>query len=416
MDAWVPAGDTLAGVISLAEIESARERIQKAILVSPCPRSEALTRLAGCETYLKLENLQRTGSFKERGALNRLLLTSPAERARGVVCASAGNHAQGLAYHAGRLGIPATVCMPEGTPLIKVTSTRSYGAMVILHGANYDEACEEARRIERREGLLFVHPFDDEAVIAGQGTLGLEILEQVPEVDAVFAPVGGGGLVGGLGVALKERRPDLRLYGVEAKAIAAMGASFAVGGRITVDAAITIADGIAVRTVGELTLPLARRYVDDLFAVDDEEIARAILHLLEREKTLAEGAGAAPLAALLQPRARSLNLRKVVLVVSGGNIDVNLIARIIERGLVKAGRLVRLVVRLPDRPGALARLASALAEQQVNVLEIFHNRMSSRSALGEALVELTLETRGPDHIDALQAVLRERGYDAEQES
>ena len=403
-------------MITLADVEAARARIRETILLSPCPRSEGISRLTGCDTFLKLENLQITGSFKERGALNRLLLSTPAERERGVVCASAGNHAQGVAYHAGRLGIPATICMPEGTPLIKVSSTRSYGAKVVLHGANYDEACEEARRIERREGLLFVHAFDDEAVIAGQGTLGLELLEQLPELDAVFAPIGGGGLISGLGVALKETRPGLRLYGVEARQIAAMRASLDAHERVTLEAAGTIADGIAVRTVGEKTFPLVQRYVDDVFTVDEEEIASAILLLLEREKTVAEGAGAAPLAALLQDRAKGLGLRRVALILSGGNIDVNLIARIIERGLVKAGRLVRLVIKLPDRPGSLARLTAALAEERANVIEIFHNRMSSRSALGEALVEMTLETRGQEHIDSLRATLRARGYLAEQES
>lgn len=400
-------------MISLADIEEARERIRGDILLTPCRHSGALSKLTGCEVYLKLENLQATGSFKERGALNRLLLLSPEERARGVTSASAGNHAQGVAYHAGRLGIPATIFMPEGTPLIKVTSTRNYGAHVVLHGANYDEAYEEARRIQEREGTVFVHPFDDDAVIAGQGTLGLEILEQLPDVELVYAAVGGGGLIGGLALALKQRKPAVRIVGVEPQAIASMQASLQAGHRVTLEAASTIADGIACRTIGEKTFPLAQRYVDEVVTVDEEEISSAILLLLEREKTVAEGAGAAPLAALLR-KAPGKGTR-VVLVLSGGNIDVNLIARIIERGLVKAGRLVRLVIKLPDRPGALAKLTAAVAEQRANVIEIFHNRMSSRSALGEALVELTLETRGSDHILSLRQALSDRGYEVEQE-
>ncbi|HUB07600.1 MAG TPA: threonine ammonia-lyase [Myxococcales bacterium] len=401
-------------MVGLADIEHARERIRGAVVETPCRRTIWLSKLSGCEVYLKLESLQATGSFKERGALNRLLLLTDAERARGVISASAGNHAQGVAFHAGRLGIPATICMPEGTPLVKATSTRAYGAHVVLHGANYDEAYEEARRLQAHEGRVFVHPFDDDAVIAGQGTIGLELLEQVPELDVAVLAVGGGGLIGGVALALKEKRPGVRVIGVEPSVIPSMQASLAAGKRVTVNAASTIADGIACRTVGERTLPLAQRYVDEVVTVDEEEIASAILLLLEREKTVAEGAGAAPFAGLLHRR-EALAGKRVVLVLSGGNIDVNLIARIIERGLVKAGRLVRLVIKISDRPGSLARLAAAIAEQRANVIEIFHNRTSSRSALGEALVEVTLETRGPDHVADLRRFLSERGYEVEQE-
>ncbi len=398
-------------VTTLEDIRAARERIRSAVHETPCRRSETLSRLAGAEVYLKLENLQPTGSFKERGALNRLLLIPEGERRRGVICASAGNHAQGVAYHAGRLGIPATICMPEGTPLVKVSSTRGYGAEVVLHGANYDEAYEEARRREREQGLLFIHPFDDAAVIAGQGTIGLELLEQLPDVDAVYVPVGGGGLGAGIAVALHGLRPAVRLIGVEARVIAPMKASLEAGRRVTLDPAMSIADGISVRTAGEQTFEIFQRHVERVLAVDEEEIASAILLLLEKEKTVAEGAGAAGLAGLLHGGATEKGT--VAVIVSGGNIDVNLVARIIERGLVKAGRLVRLVVKVPDRPGALARLTAALAEQRVNIIEIFHNRASGRSTLGEALVELTLETRGPDHVEALRGALVARGYDVE---
>ncbi len=401
-------------MIDLADIEGARERLRGALVLTPCRKTIWLSRLAGCEVYLKLESLQVTGSFKERGALNRLLQLTTAERAKGVTSASAGNHAQGVAYHAGRLGIPATICMPEATPLVKAASTRAYGAHVVLHGANYDEAYEEALRLQAAEGRVFVHPFDDDAVIAGQGTVGLELLEQLPDLDAVYVAVGGGGLIGGLALAIKETRPAVKVIGVESSAIASLRESLAAHRRVTVAAASTIADGIACRTVGERTFPLAEKYVDDVVTVDEEEIAAAILTLLEREKTIAEGAGAAPLAGLLRQKDRFPG-KKVALVVSGGNIDVNVIARVIERGLVKAGRLVRLVIRISDRPGSLARLTAAIAEQRANVIEIFHNRTSSRSALGEALVEVTLETRGPDHVEELRAFLAERGYEVEQE-
>ncbi|MHB1844730.1 MAG: threonine ammonia-lyase [Deltaproteobacteria bacterium] len=399
-------------MVTLADIRAARERLRGAICETPCRRSDALSRLTGAEVYLKLENLQTTGSFKERGALNRLLLIPEGERARGVICASAGNHAQGVAYHAGRLGIRATICMPEGTPLVKVASTRGHGAEIVLHGANYDEAYEEARRREAAQNLIFVHPFDDDAVIAGQGTLGLELLEALPKLDLVYLPVGGGGLAAGVAVALKALRPSLRVIGVEARAIAPMKASLEAGRRVTLDAATSIADGISVRTVGERTFELFRKHVDQVVTVDEEELASAVLLLLEKEKTVAEGAGAAGLAGLLHGE-RPAPGSRVAVVLSGGNIDVNLMARIIERGLVKAGRLVRLDVKVPDRPGALARLTAALAEQRVNIMEIFHNRASSRSALGEALVELTLETRGPEHIEALRVALEARGYDVE---
>jgi threonine dehydratase len=396
-------------MVTLQDIESARRRIREHVYESPCARSEYFSRLLGCEAYFKLENLQMTGSFKERGAANRLMLMSQAERSRGVVAASAGNHAQGVAYHAGRLEIPATIVMPESTPLIKVTSTRSYGAKVLLHGSNFDESLAEARRICEAESRVFVHPFDDDAVIAGQGTLGLELLEQNPFIEVVLVPVGGGGLIGGLATAIKEVNPRVRIVGVEAAQLNKMQQSVAAGRPVTVDAARTLADGIAVRTPGTRTLPLVQKYVDELVTVDDEEIANAILLLLEREKTVAEGAGAAALAAAVN-RKTKLDGKRVAMLVCGGNIDVNVISRIIERGLVKDGRLVRLMVTLADRPGALAKLTQIVATQRANVVEIHHNRMFSRSSLGDTNVELVLETRGHDHIAELVGELEAKGY------
>jgi len=286
-------------MITLADIQAALSRIRPSIYLSPCARSETFSHSTANHVYLKLDNLQRTGAFKERGALNKLLLLSPDERSRGVITASAGNHAQGIAYHAGRLGIRAQICMPLTTPLIKVSATRGYGADVVLHGANYDEACEEAIRRSREGGLTFVHPFDDDAVIAGQGTIGLELMQQHPDLEVVVVPIGGGGLIGGIACAVKETNPKIQVFGVQPSRLPSMKVAVAEGTPVTLNPASTIADGIAVRRAGERTLPLVQKYVDDIVTVEEEEIANAILLLLEREKTLAEGAGAAAIAALV---------------------------------------------------------------------------------------------------------------------
>jgi threonine dehydratase len=303
--------------------------------------------------------------------------------------------------------------MPTYAPLIKAASARRYGAEVILHGANYDEAYERAQALVAERGAVFVHPFDDPRVVAGQGTLGLELLEQITDLDAVVVPVGGGGLIAGVALAIKARRPSVRLVGVQAEAIAAMHRSLRAGERVRVPAGATIADGIAVRRAGELTFALARHLVDEVVTVDEEELANAVLLLLEIEKTVVEGAGAAPLAALLN-RPLGLAGRRVVLVLSGGNIDVTMLARIIERGLVKDGRLVRLGVILQDRPGALARLTALIAEERVNILQIEHDRAFSRQAIGSTEVELTLETSGRKTIDALKQRLEAAGYSVEE--
>jgi len=400
-------------MVELSDVEAAQARIRDRVYLSPCARSETLSRLSGTEAYLKLENLQMTGSFKERGALNRLLILEPAARERGLIAASAGNHAQGVAYHAGRLGIPTTIVVPETTPIIKVASTRAHGARVILHGGGYDEAHSEARRIEQAEGLVFIHPFDDPGVIAGQGTVGLDLLEQVPELEAVVVPVGGGGLVAGIGVALKARRPGLRVIGVQTELLASMQAALEAGKPVTLDAAQTLADGIAVKRVGDLTLALAKRVVDEVVTVSEEEIASAILYLLEKEKTVVEGAGAVAVAALMHHRPSGLSGKRVVSVISGGNIDVNLVARVIERGLVKDGRLVRIRVALLDKPGQLARVSSIVATHRANVIEVHHTRAFA-TRFGDTTLQLTLETRGPEHVEEILQALRERGYAVEQ--
>ena len=291
-------------MVTLPDVQAALGRIRDRIYLSPCARSETLSRLSGADAFLKLENLQMTGAYKERGALNKLLLLSPAERARGLIAASAGNHAQAVAYHGGRLGVATTIVMPETTPIMKVANTRAHGARIVLHGANYDEAYAEARRLERAEGLTFVHPFDDPQVIAGQGTIGLELLEQVPDLDAVVVPVGGGGLISGVAVALKEQRPGLRVIGVEAELIPCMKASIEAGQLVTLEPSSTLADGIAVKRPGELTFEHVQKYVDDIVTVSEEEIASAILYLLEKEKAVAEGAGAVSVAALMNHKVR----------------------------------------------------------------------------------------------------------------
>jgi threonine dehydratase len=402
-------GETPLDSVTLSSIQAARARIGDSVFVSPCQLSHHLSELTGLPLHLKLENLQRTGSFKERGALNKLLTLNADERARGVIAASAGNHAQGVAFHATARGIRAQIVMPLATPQIKVSATRGYGAEVILHGASYDEACEEALRRRLEEGRTFIHPFDDPDVISGQGTIGLELLEQVPDIEAVVVPIGGGGLIAGIACALKETNPIIRVVGVEPEKLPSMLRAREAGAPVTIAAEATIADGIAVRRAGDFTLPLVSRYVDEIVTVDDEEIASAILLLLEQEKTLAEGAGAAALAAVVRSKT-NLRHRRTVVLVCGGNIDVSLLAKIIERGLVKDGRLLRVRVYLQDRPGALLSLTQILARERANIVETIHNRAYYGVSLGETVIDVTLETRGATHITAISHALREGAF------
>jgi threonine dehydratase len=396
-------------MVNLRAIQDAMDRIRGSIAVTPFVHSEKFSRQTGSAIFLKLENLQMTGAFKERGALNKILLLTEDERRRGVIAASAGNHAQAVAYHATKRGIQAQICMPLTTPLVKVSATRGYGAEVILFGANYDEACEEALRRSKEHGLTFIHPFDDEAVIAGQGTLGLEMIEQHGDLDAVIIPVGGGGLIAGVACAVKEINPKIKVIGVQSSKIASMKAALEKNELITLPANKTIADGIAVRCAGTLTFPLVRKYVDEIVTVDEEEIASAILQLLEKEKMLAEGAGAAATAAVLNKKTPN-NGKKLGVLVSAGNIDVSLLSLIIERGLVKDGRLVRLRVHLPDHPGALQRLAGVIAEQKANIVETNYDRAYYGVVLGDTVIDITMETRGPEHVADLTAALDAAGY------
>jgi len=398
--------------IGLADVLAARERLRGQVYYSPCARSEMLSKLTGQQVYLKLENLQMTGSFKERGALNRLSLLTKEEAARGVVAASAGNHAQGVAYHATRLGVRSIIVMPLATPLVKVTATREFGAEVILHGANYDEAYAEATRLCKSEGMVFLHPFDDAAVMAGQGTIALEMMEQISGLEAVIVPIGGGGLISGIACAIKETNPNVRVIGVQTARLPSMKSALAAGGPVTIDAGTTIADGIAVRRAGTLTYPMVERYVDEIVTVDEDEIASAILVLLEREKTLAEGAGAVALAALLQGKTSLSSLRNVTtgVLVCGGNIDVTLLARIIERGLVQDGRMILLRIHLLDKPGALSELTKLIAAHRVNIVNTLYNRAYYGVNLGDTAIDITMETRGREQVAELLAALTEAGY------
>jgi threonine dehydratase len=392
-------------MITFVDVEEARERIKDQIYLSPFPQSETISRMAGNRVFFKLENLQLTGSFKERGALNRLLTLTPEESQRGVIAASAGNHGMAVAYHSRRLNIASTIVMPTSAPLIKVTRVRQYGAESVLHGSDYDAAYGEAIRLSQEERLTFISAFDDPWIVAGQGTIGLELYEQNPDLDAVIVPVGGGGLIAGIALALKTLLPKVRVIGVQCEAVPSMKTALKKGAPERLPAATTIADGIAVRAVGATPFELVKNYVDEVVTVNEGEIANAVLMLLEVEKTVAEGAAAVPLAALLNKKV-ALAGKNVGLVISGGNIDMNLISRIIETGLIQDGRLGRFTIVISDRPGSLARLAQRVADLGANILQISHSRGFGQMAIGETEVELILETAGAEHIQRIYDTLR----------
>lgn len=396
--------------LSLSDIQSARERIKEAVELTPCDYSEILSRIYGCHIYLKLENLQITGSFKPRGAFNKMLQLTPEQRDAGVVAASAGNHAQGVAYVARQLGIDATIVMPETTPLAKIRGTEELGASIVLYGSRYGEAYEKASELQQQHGYTFIHAFDDLQVIAGQGTLGLELLEQVPDMDILVVPIGGGGLIAGSAVAIKATRPEVRIIGVETKRIPSMKSSIEVGHVETQHPANTIADGISITRVGQHTFPLVNQYVDEIVTVSEEDIASAIMMLLEREKTLTEGAGAVGFAAVSHGYIDNIKDKKIVVVLSGGNIDMTMLTVILERGLEYDGRMARLKVVIPDKPGNIAKLASLVAEQQANILEIYQHHSVSEVDIGETEVEMVMEAKGKEHIDAIIASIIECGY------
>lgn len=396
-------------MVGLDDIRRARERLIGIAETTPLNYSGSLSELAGSEVYLKLENLQKTGSFKLRGAANKITSLGPEVRERGVIAASAGNHAQGVAFGAQRVGMQAVVVMPEGAPLAKVAATRSYGAEVILHGGVYDDAYRRAVELQAERGATFVHAFDDPEVIAGQGTVGLEVLEQLPDVDAIITPIGGGGLAAGIAAAVKERSPGVKLIGVQSSGAPAMVDSLRQGRIACVDRVSTFADGIAVKKPGGLTFEILSRYLDSIVTVTDEEIAESILTLLERSKVVAEGAGAVAVAAILSGRVK-LPAKKVVCVVSGGNVDVNFVAKIIERGLAKTGRKVMVSTFIPDRIGTLYKVLEIVSRCKANIISIDHSRSEASLPLGMADVTLTLETENQAHIQLILDSLARAGY------
>jgi threonine dehydratase len=392
--------------VSIADIRAAAARIAGAVERTPCLASRTLSRLSGCELWLKFENLQFTASFKERGALNKLLTMSEAERRRGVIAMSAGNHAQGVAYHAARLDVRAVIVMPRGTPNNKVSSTRVHGAEVVLEGDTLSEAGAHARALAERGRYTFVHPYDDAAVVAGQGTVGLEMLEDVPQLDVLVVPVGGGGLIAGVATAAKALRPGIVVYGVESKLWSAMhqrlaGKPVQVGGD-------TIAEGMAVRDVSELTLEACRRCVDEVLLVDEETIERAVVALIEIEKTVAEGAGAAGLAAVLAYPERFAG-KRVGIPICGGNIDARVLSAVLMRGLVRDGRLVRMRVSMPDVSGSLAKVATLIGEAGGNIVEVQHQRVFGTASAKTPEVEFLIETRDRDHTRGIVGHLAAHG-------
>jgi threonine dehydratase len=398
-----------AASVTLADVEAAAARLAGQVLETPCLESRTLSQITGAQVFLKFENLQFTASFKERGALNKLLALQSCAPA-GVIAASAGNHAQGVAHHAQRLGLRAVIVMPRHTPTVKVERTRGFGAEVVLHGEGFDDARAEAMRLAEAQGLAFVHPFDDPLVIAGQGTIALEMLRQQPSLDTLVIAVGGGGLISGIATVARALRPSLQIVGVQTARFPAM--VNAIKGTAHPQGTSTIAEGIAVGEPGRITRELVRRLVDDLVLVDEGDIEQALVMLLEIEKTLVEGAGAAGLAALLKDPQRYAG-RKVGLVLCGGNIDPLLLAAIIERGMVRAGRLARIRVGARDTPGALARITGVVGEAGANIEEVHHQRAFTTLSAQNVEVELVLQTRNHAHIDAVIAALQAQGFEAQ---
>lgn len=400
-------------MLDIQDVLAARERVEKTARRTPLDYSHTFSTATGADVHLKLETFQRTGSFKIRGATNRIETLSEAERSAGVVTASAGNHAQGVALAATKFGVDSKIVMPENAPISKVTATRNYGGTVVLHGDDYSEAQALAHEIEREEGRTYVHAFDDEQVMAGQGTIGLEILEDLPEVETVVVPIGGGGLISGIATAVKEQKPEVRIVGVQAEGASSVAESLRKGERYARDSVDTIADGIATRSVGEKTFEVIEERVDEVVTVSDPEIAFALVYLLEREKLLVEGAGAVPLAAMLSEAFDYEEGEVVVPVLSGANIDMNTLTTVIVRGLVETGRYLKIRTVLEDRPGALDDLIGVLSAHRANIYAIRHDRTSRDVGLNAAEVELDLETRGTDHVDELLDALGEEGFDVE---
>jgi threonine dehydratase len=406
----IAAGSDAPGAVTLRDVEAARVRLTGALVDTDCNWSRTLSDILGCKVWLKFENQQFTASFKERGALNRLCLLQPAEKERGVIAMSAGNHAQGVAYHAHRLAIPATIVMPVNTPTVKVVNTRRHGAEVVLTGETVEEAAAFAQAHGRERGLTFIHPYDDPSVIAGQGTLALEMLGAAPEIDTFVVPIGGGGLISGMAVAATALKPGIRLIGVEAELYPSM--YNVINGTQLPMRGDTLADGIAVKAPGRITQGIVRELVDDIVLVSEQEIERAVSLLINIEKTVVEGAGAAGLAAVLK-RPERFKGRTIGLVLCGGNIDTRLLASVLARELAREGRLTQLTIDLVDRPGRLAKVANLLGEAGANIVEVYHQRIFSDLPAKAALLELVIETRDRDHLNDTVKCLKAAGFAVE---
>lgn len=396
--------------VTLADIRAAQRRIAGRVIVTPCQLSIPLSEMTGAEIVCKLDNFQRTGSFKERGACNALLRLAASRRQRGVVAASAGNHALGLAYHGMRLAVPVTVVMPDYAPLIKITTCQKLGARVLIHGRDFAEARAEADRLVSVEGLTYIHGFDDPDIIAGQGTLGLELLRQAPDLDAIVCPIGGGGLIAGVALAVKSLRPRIRIIGVESTATGNFSAALRTGKPTRVPRRATLADGLATLVVGGNAFAIARNRVDEVVAVGEDAIALAILRMVELEKTVVEGAAAVPLAAMMSGKLPRLAGKRVALVVGGGNIDPAILSRVIEKGLVHDGRLTRFTAIISDRPGGLAELCRVIASCGASIKDIAHDRAFSGPDVSAVHAVCTVETRDRGHIAALQRALKKNGF------
>ncbi|NLU10802.1 MAG: threonine ammonia-lyase [Tepidanaerobacter acetatoxydans] len=395
--------------ITLKDIQEAKSSLRNAVYKTSLVHNTTFSEMAKSSVYLKMENLQKTGSFKLRGAFNKISRLPEKDRKNGVIASSAGNHAQGVAMAATSYGIKSTIVMPKHAPLSKIAATKSYGAEVILYGDVYDEAYEKAKEIQKQTGAVFVHPFNDPEVIAGQGTIGLEILEDLPDIDIIVVPVGGGGLISGVAIAAKNIKPSIKIIGVQAKNMPSMVESISQGHITTIEGMPTIADGIAVKTPGELTFNIVNHYVDDIITVDEDEIANAILLLMERAKVIAEGSGAVSVAAILN-RLEYIENKKVVALISGGNIDVNMLSRIIDKGLAKSGRRILIDTLIPDKPGTLGILLNRVAETGANVLSVTHNRSTRDIPIGYAKVELELETADEEHVEEIKKLLFLNNY------
>ncbi len=395
--------------IALKDIQEAKNSLRNAVYKTSLVHNTTFSEMAKSSVYLKMENLQKTGSFKLRGAFNKISRLPEKDRKNGVIASSAGNHAQGVAMAATSYGIKSTIVMPKHAPLSKIAATKSYGAEVILYGDVYDEAYEKAKEIQKQTGAVFVHPFNDPEVIAGQGTIGIEILEDLPDTDIIVVPIGGGGLISGVAIAAKNIKPSIKIIGVQAKNMPSMVESISQGHIATIEGMPTIADGIAVKTPGELTFNIIRHYVDDIITVDEDEIANAILLLMERAKVIAEGSGAVSVAAILN-RLEYIENKKVVALISGGNIDVNMLSRIIDKGLAKSGRRILIDTLIPDKPGTLGILLNRVAETGANVLSVTHNRSTRDIPIGYAKVELELETADEEHAEKIKKLLLLNDY------